>query len=243
MVWCAVLIAARDGKSPMVQPATLPPLVRGEWVPMSYETFLEWAPEGLQGEWVDGKGMIFVTSSERHVRFLLLFTNLLSAFVDAFQLGRVIPAPFQMRLGVRPSGREPDLMVVLTKNLDRVRRYWLEGPADFVIEFVSEHTADNDLRVKVGEFEAARVPEYVAVETREGRDGVYFYRLDEGGRLRTVEPDRDGRLHSTVLPGFWFDPRWLMEDPLPTALALLRRISPEAWLRLVSEGEEETGAG
>jgi Uma2 family endonuclease len=227
----------------MVQPTTIPRLVRGEWVPMTYEEFLAWIPDGLQGEWVDGKGMIFVTSSERHVRFLLLFTNLLSAYIDLFQLGRVIPAPFQMRLEGRPSGREPDLMVVLTRHLDRVRRYWLDGPADFVMEFVSEHTAQNDLRDKVREYEAAGVPEYVAVETREGRDGVLFLRLDPHGHLQEVQADEQGRLHSRVLPGFWFDPAWLLEEPLPTALTLLRRISPEAWRRLVDAGEENGVGG
>jgi Uma2 family endonuclease len=224
----------------MVQPATRPPLVRGEWVPMSYEEFLEWVPDGTLGEWVDGEAMILVTSSERHVRYLLLFTNLLSAYVDVFGLGRVFPAPFQMRLSFRPSGREPDLMVVLNRHLDRVRRLWLEGPADLVMEFVSEHTADNDLRIKLHEFETAGVPEYVTVETREGRDGVQFRRRDEHGRLALVEPDERGRYHSEVLPGFWFDPAWLTEEPLPKALTLLRRISPEAWRRLVEEGERDS---
>ncbi len=225
----------------MVQPATRPPLVRGEWFPMSYDEFLEWLPDGLLGEWVDGKGMILVTSSERHVRFLLLFANLLSAYVDLFQIGRVLQAPFQMRLEFRPSGREPDLMVVLSPHLDRIRRLWLEGPADLIMEFVSEHTADNDLRIKLREFETAGVPEYLAIETREGRHGTWFYRLDDSGKLRLVEPDDQGRLHSEVIPGFWFDPAWLTEEPLPNALTLLRRISPEAWRRLVAEGDADLG--
>jgi Uma2 family endonuclease len=224
----------------MVQPTTLPPLVRGEWVPMTYEEFLEWIPDGLQGEWVDGRGMIFVTSGERHVRRSRLLVNLLSAFVEIFKLGEVFPAPFQMRLDVRPSGREPDLMVVLTAQLDRVRRYWLEGPADFVVEFVSEHTAENDLRDKLGEYEAAGVPEYLAIETREGRDGVWFHRLDENGRYQVVAPDPEGRYHSVVLPGFWFDPAWFRQDPLPNPLALLRRIAPEVWRRLVEEVDAES---
>jgi hypothetical protein len=42
-----------------------------------------------------------------------------------------------------------------------------------------------------------------------------------------------------VLPGFWFDPTWFWQDPLPNPLAILRRISPEAWCRLVEEVEAE----
>jgi hypothetical protein len=73
----------------MVQPATLPPLIRGEWVPMSWEEFLDWAPDGAQTEWVDGRGMIRVTTSERHVGVLLLLTRLVATYFDLFGLGWV----------------------------------------------------------------------------------------------------------------------------------------------------------
>jgi hypothetical protein len=43
-----------------------------------------------------------------------------------------------------------------------------------------------------------------------------------------VEPDAAGRIHSTVLPGFWLDPAWLTQDPLPTQLAVIQQIAPEA---------------
>jgi len=209
----------------MTQTATRPPLVRGEWFPMSWEEFLDWAPDGVQAEWVDGRGMIHVTTSERHVGVLLLLTRMVASYVDLFGLGRVFAPPFLMRPAGRPSGREPDLMVVLNAHLNRVRRLWLEGPADFVVEGLSESSAEIDLVEKLTEYGAGGVPEYLALETREGRDDTTLYRLDGDRVLRPVAPDPQGRLHSLVLPGFWFDPAWFRQDPLSDHHDLLYAIA------------------
>jgi hypothetical protein len=56
---------------------------------------------------------------------------------------------------------------------------------------------------------------------------------------RTLERFAQGLRHSLVLPGFWLDPDGFWQDPLPNPLACLRRISPEAWTRLVEEVERE----
>ncbi|MEA2530450.1 MAG: hypothetical protein QOG89_2094 [Thermomicrobiales bacterium] len=60
----------------MAQQLTAPPLVRGEWVPMSYEEWLDWVPDGNLGERVDGKGIVFVpVSDERQWTALLLYQS------------------------------------------------------------------------------------------------------------------------------------------------------------------------
>jgi hypothetical protein len=50
----------------MVQAAIRPPLVRGEWFPMTYEELLTWAPDGLNTEWTDGEDIIHVSTGDRH---------------------------------------------------------------------------------------------------------------------------------------------------------------------------------
>lgn len=57
---------------------------------------------------------------------------------------------------------------------------------------------------------------------------VTFYRLGAAGRYAEVQP-RDGRLASSVLPGFWLDPAWLAQDPLPSEQATLFHIGGEAY--------------
>jgi len=79
----------------------------------------------------------------------------------------------------------------------------------------------------------AGVPEYLWIEGRAGRTGFGFFRLDASGEYQPVQPDAQGRYHSEVLPGFWFDPIWFEQDPLPNPLQLLRIITPEGWIRFM----------
>lgn len=139
-----------------------------------------------------------------------------------------------MRLRFRPSGREPDILFLRHEHLDRIDRLWIEGPADLVIEFLSEQTARTDQFVKLREYEQAGVLEYVMIETRDGRNGIWLYRLGDDGRYALIDPDADGRIHSTILPGFWFDPAWFTENPLPLPEDLMFEIAPTeyvAWLQ------------
>jgi len=209
---------------------------------MTFEEFLAWVPDGKQAEWVDGEVFI-LTASARHVRLSRLLVNLLSSFVALFDLGEVFPAPFLMRATPGGPGREPDILVLLTANLDRVKRLGIEGPADFVVEFLSDETATTDLIRKYREYEAAGVAEYVLIDARDGRHGFAFHQLDDQGHYAPVTADTEGRFHSTVLPGFWLDPRWFDLDPLPSAEDLLLDITPEAYVAWIAEKRRQREAG
>ncbi|MEA2515670.1 MAG: hypothetical protein QOJ59_5159 [Thermomicrobiales bacterium] len=213
----------------MAHQFTLPPLVRGEWLPMTSDEFDAWVPDGMRAEWVDGKGMLFVTSSERHVLVGVLLTRLLATFLEVFDLGVLYVAPFEMRLRGGASRREPDLFVVLQRNRDRTDRYRFEGPADFVIELVSEHSVRVDRFDKLREYEAAGVPEYLLIDTVDPERDVEFYRLNDIGRFERVGPDELGRHSSQILPGVWFDSRWFQQEVLPIPEDLLLQIAPDAY--------------
>lgn len=126
-------------------------------------------------------------------------------------------------------GREPDVLVLLAAHLDRVKRLWIEGPADVVIELVAAESVTTDRVVKRREYEAAGVPESLILDAREGRVGFEFFRLDDRDRYQPVPPDADGRFHSAVLPGFWLDPGWFAQDPLPDAADLLLELAPNEY--------------
>jgi Uma2 family endonuclease len=217
----------------MIESKTLPPPVRGKWIPMSVEEFDAWAPYGVQAEWVDGEGIIFVTNTARHALACGFLSTLLRLFVNLTGAAIVLEAPFQARLPGVGSRREPDILVVLSEHRDRIQHHWLEGPPDLAFEFVSEHTARIDLVDKRDEFARAGIPEYVAIETRDSRDGVIYLRLDSDRTYQDVEPDKQGRLHSAVLPGFWIDPSWFRRDPLPSPVDVMLELAPEAFLRQV----------
>src|SRR5688500_17611249 len=125
---------------PMAQPTALPPMVRGEWTPMTYEAFLAWAPEGMRTEWTNGEGIVYVTASDRHQALILLVASLLDTFARVFGLGRVGMAPYPMVFHPGGPHREPDVLFLGSEHLDRWTAQRLHGPADLVVEVLSEDT-------------------------------------------------------------------------------------------------------
>ncbi len=216
----------------MVQ-QTLLPLVRGQWIPMTYEEFLAWAPEGMRTEWTDGEGIIYMTVSDRHQAIVLLMASVLDGFTRLFGLGRVSMAPYAMKFWPDGPHREPDVLFVATAHLERWTEKRLIGPADFAFEALSEDTAKEDQGRKRDQFEALGLPEYVMTDSRPGRTTFIYLRLNEAGQYDDVEPDEEGRYHSKVLPGFWIDPRWFQQDPMPRAEQILLMIAPEAYRRFL----------
>jgi Uma2 family endonuclease len=196
---------------------------------MSYEEFLAWAPVGARTEWTDGEGIVYVTAGDRHQAMILFAASLLGEFVRLFGLGRVSIAPYPMEL--RPGGphREPDVLFVATAHLDRWTPRRLKGPADLAFEFLSEDTAAEDRGRKRREFEMLGVPEYVMADSRPRRYDLEYLRLDAAGHYQDVEPDSQGRYHSAVVPGFWLDPEWFRQDPLPSVTSIMLELAPEAY--------------
>lgn len=213
----------------MVQQFTTRPLVRGEWVPMTYEEWLDWVPDGNLGEWVDGKGIIFVSASEEHQLTVVLVYNVISRFAMLFGLGRAMLAPFHMRLWEGGPAREPDVLFVAKAHLDRWTSTRILGAVDLAVEVLSPDSITRDLVHKLRDYALAGIFEYLLIDPRPGERWMRLYRLDAGGDYREVEPDDQGRIRFEVLPGFWFDPRWFQQRPLPEAEELLLEIAGDVY--------------
>lgn len=226
----------------MVQSAILPPPVRGVWYPMTWEEFLAWAPDEGQAEWVDGEGIAYVSNSAGHIRMVFFLARLLELYVRVFDLGEVFVDNLLIRLPARPAGRMPDIVVVSRDETLRNDDRWFEGHALFAAEFLSEDSVHRDTVEKRSEFEGAGIPEYPIIDARPGQRGFLYLRLDDADHYQEVQPDEQGRYHSAVLPGFWLDPDWFWQDPLPNVEQLMMRIAPEAyWRYLTRLRNEETG--
>jgi Uma2 family endonuclease len=135
----------------------------------------------------------------------------------------VITAPYLMRAVPGGNGREPDLMFIATANLARLGQKYLDGPADLVIEMVSEDSVVRDRDDKFSEYQDAGVREYWIIDPRPNRRRADFYVMGENGKYQPVPIPNDNRYHSTVLPGFWLDLEWLWQED-PNELAALTEI-------------------
>ncbi|MEW5985488.1 MAG: Uma2 family endonuclease [Chloroflexota bacterium] len=207
---------------------------------MSYEQFLRWAGEEIRAEWVNGEVIIQMPAKDYHQITLGFLYELLGSFVRLFDRGRVMIAPFEVKILPGRASREPDIFFVSKENLHRLSEDRLTGPADLIVEIVSSDSVRRDRHEKFREYQEAGVQEYWVVDPRPGRRRADFYRLDEVGQYELFATDDDDRVDSAVLSGFWLRPSWLWQadtlDPLDILLEM-RGVTAEqanqvrAWLR------------
>ncbi|MEW6277764.1 MAG: Uma2 family endonuclease [Candidatus Eremiobacterota bacterium] len=200
--------------------------VRGK----TYEEYLAEAEGPALVEWENREIVRLMPPKRWHQDLVLMLGSLMGHYTALLGLGRVLVAPFEMK--IRPDGnaREPDVLFVASEHLDRLAAERLNGPADLIVEVLSDDSASRDRGEKFYEYEEGGVGEYWLCDPRPGKQRIEGYRL-EGGRYRPLSADARGRLCSSVLPGFWFEEAWLTADRLPDPLALLAAMAPDALRR------------
>lgn len=206
---------------------------------MTYEEFLAWSGEDAHAEWVDGMVTWFVPRWTRDAEVHGFVLMLLDGFARLTDQGQVLMAPVEMRLSPR-SSRSPDIMFIAREHRDRVTELRVEGPADLVVEFISDDSVRRDRVEKFAEYRAAGIPEYWVLDARLGHEQTDFFQLAPAGTYEPILPDAAGRYHSRVLTGFWLRPDWLRQDPLPFVLDYLVEIAPAlmtAKLRRLVQGQ------
>jgi len=116
-------------------------------------------------------------------------------------------------------GREPDVLFVANEHLNRFRKNYLEGPADLVVEIISPEGRNMDYHQKFQEYQEGGVREFWLIDLILGV--CRFYVLGEDGKY-AESPVDDGVYHSIVIPDCWIRVDWLMQDPLPNTLDVIR---------------------
>lgn len=193
--------------------ATVRPPVSARSLPegkLSYEQFLEWLDEDTWAEWVDGEVHLVSPVGGEHQDVALFLLRLISEFVETRGLGVVRYEPFQMKTGETLPGRSPDILFVASENLHRLQETYLDGPADLVVEVVSEESRARDRGEKFVEYERGGVREYWVIDP--ARKQAEFYVLREGA-YQPVLLGSSGVYRSTVLPDFWMRVEWLWQRP------------------------------
>ena len=220
------------------QPSTAPTM-QIQRLRMSYEEFLAWADEDVHAEWVNGEVIVQMPPKEPHQRVVAFLMSLMTLFIQLYKLGRLLPAPFEMRAIPDGAAREPDLIFIAREHLDRLSQERLSGPADLVVEVISDDSVARDRADKFYEYQEAGVREYWILDSRPGRERTDFFVLDEKARYRPVPPESDGRYHSTILPGFWLQVDWVTSAEPPDVLtALAQIVGPHKLVEAIEAGGE-----
>jgi Uma2 family endonuclease len=134
-------------------------------------------------------------------------------------LGELRRDPFNMKTGPKLPGRAPDILFVAKKNLKRLKKTYLQGPADLAIEIVSPGSRAIDRGDKYFEYEQGGVGEYWLLDPHRKR--AEFYQRDKSGLYTAAPLDPDGVYHCKAISGLWVKPSWFWY-PFPT-LAAVRR--------------------
>jgi Uma2 family endonuclease len=145
---------------------------QGSWTETEYMRL----PGNRLVEFCEGKVELLPMPSQRHQEIVGLLYMLLFSFVTTYRLGKVLIAPFKIRLW---SGkiREPDIMFMFsTHSHKRLEQYW-QG-ADLVIEVVSPDDPERDTVIKKDEYAKAGISEYWLVNPTS--ETVTVFMLVEG---------------------------------------------------------------
>jgi len=196
----------------MAETDLLPAVARDASLVMTAEEFImSERDEGGLTEWIDGRVIVHDMPKEVHQRIAGLIYFLLSAYVGRRHLGRVIIAPYKMRATRNGPVREPDVLYLATEHVDRLTENVLIGPADLVVEVVSDDSTARDRADKFDEYQDGGVREYWVIDSRPGKERADFWVLDATGRYRSALPDADRAYRSSALPGFRLPVDWLWQ--------------------------------
>lgn len=189
---------------------------------MSFEEYIEWLDEDMRAEWVNGRIEIMASpASFGHQDVGGFLYSILRAYLESKDLGRLVLAPYVMRLAAIARGREPDLIFVQKDRVHLLTRHYLDGPADLAVEIVSPESNKRDRKVKFAEYQVAGVREYWLIDP--DKQTAEFYQLDDDG-YELAALDEEGFYHSQVIAGFTLRVDWLWQTPMPATLDVLREL-------------------
>lgn len=208
-------------------------------IPMSYQAYHQSFDEDAHVEWVNGEAIIFMSAATRHQIIVMYLSKLLGIFIEYYRLGELFSAPYEMKVSPTGNAREPDILFVKAENKHYLEEQRLAGAADLVIEVVSPESVKRDNEDKFTEYEAAGVQEYWIIDPRPEHQRAEFWVLDENGQYQAM-PVHENIYHSTVLPGFWLNTKWLWDTERYPALAAFAEIAglPEDVITLLQSGAE-----
>jgi Uma2 family endonuclease len=191
---------------------------------ITYEEYLALTGESQITEWVDGEVINYMPPFYTHQDIVTFLAAILREFVSILQLGRIIVAPFEVKLWPDGPSREPDLLFISKSNRNNRTEKRFEGAPDLVVEVISADSVRRDRVDKFQEYEQAGVREYWLIDPRPNRQQADFYERDEAGLFVPAELDEHGVFRSAILPGFWLNVNWFWEEPLPNPQLLLAQV-------------------
>jgi Uma2 family endonuclease len=148
---------------------------QGRW---TYADYAALPDDGNRYEIIAGVLYMTPAPGTGHQSVSARLVTFLVTHVEFAGLGRVFAAPVDVELAP-DTVVQPDIVVILSANLDRITPSRIIGAPDLVVEILSPGTAGYDRREKQDAYARAGVGEYWIVDP--GAQTVELLTLDQGG--------------------------------------------------------------
>lgn len=181
-----------------------------------------WHDEELTGEWVDGEVELMSPVSTRQMTLQIWLTKVLGMYIDLHQLGLLCGPEYTIRMSKARRRRMPDLFFLQAARTSILTATLCDGPPDAALEIVAPESTVRDYRVKYQEYQAFGIREYWIIDPQ--AEIVQASLLDTNGVYQPI-PNIDGRIDSTVIPGWFLKPEWLWTDPPRSSIEVLRELN------------------
>jgi len=149
-------MATAEGFALVVPADWVPGPQQGQW---TYEDYAAIPEDGHRYEVVNGVLYMSPAPNLGHQGSVGRFNYYLLTYVEFVGRGRVFTGPVDVELSYK-NVVQPDVLVVLKKHLDRLRKTRIIGAPDLIIEIASPSTVHHDQHAKLDAYASAGVPEY-----------------------------------------------------------------------------------
>lgn len=179
--------------------------------PGNYATYQAKASENNIYEWATGEVYQMPPPTTEHQNIVTFFCTLLKLYADYFSLGKVLTAPFEVKLWPDGPARQPDGIFIANGQMSQLGSQRFNGAPAILLEVLSPGSVRHDRVQKFAEYEKAGVLEYWMIDSRAYRDHhtIDCFFLNDDQELEDQPLTEDHLLYSKVLNGFWIDPDWL----------------------------------
>lgn len=155
--------------------------VQGKW---TYDDYLRLPDDGRRYEIIAGVLYVANAPSYEHQYTVTKIVSKLEQFVDTFQSGVILTAPFEVHLPGIAHPVQPDVLFIAGERQPEAGTQVFTGVPDLIVEVLSSSSPRLDQHIKFGAYEQARVKEYWIADPK--TRSVIVYTLPSDSREYVV---------------------------------------------------------
>ncbi len=174
------------------------------------EEFYILAKEGQKQELIDGVMIVASPTFIQHKNIHGFLFTLLRTYVTKKNLGIVLGSRTPVRFS-KYNVFEPDISFIAKKYSSQIKKTYIDGAPDLVIETTAPSSYVFDTGVKKQNYAKYDVLEYWLIDPDKRK--VSFYQLKNNTWEETQLND-SGVYYSPVVEGFWVDVKWFWDLPI-----------------------------